>query len=188
MALRWVWPSWAKCSFRDESWHFWWMRTHFVMKSPLDLNDKRSQCHVCTHHFSAASEWGQVAHSFCFCSGGEGTRLSYDFILGLRVKYDSAPLLSFCMMGTLIKSTPIVVFTVKGGVCYQSSLLLEFENCAEWNKDEGEQMCSDGAIQMTVSSFLLPRFLVVHWFLNSLSSGCPGWSPGANLGIGKLSL
>ena len=32
----------------------WWMGTHSIMRSPLNLNDKRSRCQVCTHHRSAA--------------------------------------------------------------------------------------------------------------------------------------
>lgn len=63
------------------------------MRTPLNLNDKRSQCQVCTHHCSTASECDQVAHSFCLSLEGEGNRLSYHFILASQVKYCSAHLL-----------------------------------------------------------------------------------------------
>ena len=51
------------------------------MRSPLNLNDKRSRGQVCIHHHSAASECDQVANSYCVSLEAEANRLSYDFIL-----------------------------------------------------------------------------------------------------------
>lgn len=83
-----------------------------MLRRPLDLHDKRSQCQVRTHHCSAASDCGQVDHSFRFSLEGEGNRLAYDFFLALRVKLCSAQLLfllSFHTMRTLIKAPSIVI-------------------------------------------------------------------------------
>lgn len=99
----WSYQMWCSCS--DERWYLWWMTAQPVMRSPLNLNDKRSQCKLCTHHCSATFECDQVANIFCW-SLREGTELCYDFILASLFKYCSGllvPLLNFSMIGTLIK-------------------------------------------------------------------------------------
>lgn len=122
------------------------MGTHYVMRSPLNLNYNRSQCQVYTHHCSAASDCDQVANSFFLSLEGEGNSL-------LMLSWHRCSrgehlffLLSFYMIGPLIKVPSIPIPIVKDWACTLSHALhnLFFWHLrAELNKDGGEQICFD---------------------------------------------
>lgn len=155
------------------------MGTHYVMRSPLNLNYNRSQCQVYTHHCSAASDCDQVANSFFLSLEGEGNSL-------LMLSWHRCSrgehlffLLSFYMIGPLIKVPSIPIPIVKDWACTLSHALHNpFFGIWElsWIKMGVSRFALMLVPQVTISYFLLPRYLTGSWFLNSLSPGCwPGF-------------
>lgn len=177
LVLSYLGMRWCSAGYdqRDESWHFWWMSAHSVLRSPLNLHDKRSQCQVRTHHRSAASDCDQVDRSFCFSLEGEGNRLSYDFSLsaiGQALYCTSALFAKFSYDGDINQGS-LHRHPYSQGVCtspkpgYWGSFFPGIWNWAELNKNGGEQIYSDGG-NLNDSLFLsVLGFPMVPCFLSS---------------------
>lgn len=89
--------------WEDERCHCWWMWTQFVMVNPLNLNDTRSQCQVCTDHCSASLLMWPGGKQILLNLEEASPSLWYYFGIPDQTSRHLFLLVTFCMMGTLIK-------------------------------------------------------------------------------------